>query len=162
MGGQTLVKVGLLPGHVQLAQLHLAVRPGHLEGASHALDVVVPIRQRQRLFARVRPARGERDLDGGFSFNANAAAQAENRVEYRADRPRQSGARVHCGGRSRRPPAAEKARAIRLKLQRADERALHGEDVNAPDGPLIVGARAAATQQGGAAQRRLPFPERAC
>ena len=116
-----------------MMELDLGLGPRQRDRALEGRRVVVLVGQVERLAARRRDQRPERDARRGSRRNPHAAAQAEDRIEHGADRVGERPA-VHHG--DRRPdlaPAPEEARAVGLELHVAHGLALHDGEVRRPD-----------------------------
>ena len=88
----------------------------------------------------------------------DALAQADHGVEHDAGRAGER-APVEGLGIVRRPPSAEKARAIRLPLDGALRAAFQAQDVHGPQRRLVGRARPTAAQQGGSLREVLRLDE---
>ena len=124
--------------------LDLAVRPGQLEGARRGGRLAELVGQGQGLVAGLGEGGGQRHHRGAARLDAEPAAEAEDRVEHRADGPREDGAGLERGRVGRRAAAAEEPRAVGLVLRLADRlaprgRAVHRRDVHRPQ--RLLGGR---------------------
>ena len=112
------------PVSVQMAQLHLAVRPGQLEGAVDAVEVVIPVRQRQASSRVSATAVVKATLDRGPRLDADPRRRLKIGSSTAPVVPDRAGARRPA---RRDRPACGRGResgAIRLILQCADQSAL--------------------------------------
>jgi hypothetical protein len=94
---------------------------GIAKDAVHCFEVREPACQRQRLIAILRPASGQCQGDRCARSEPHHAAQAEHRVQHRADGVRERGIclkRRRIRGRAAPP---KKARPVRLELDVAED-----------------------------------------
>ncbi len=140
VGGEPLVQVGLLGRPAAVAVLDLAVGPGHVEGPRHVARLAAERGEDQRLVAVAGHRRGEGDHRRAARLEVDPAADAEDRVEHGAGRPRERRARVERRRRGRRPAPAEEPRPVGLELRRAGP-GVGRRDVHGPDRLLVVRPR---------------------
>ena len=118
---EPLEEVRLVGGDAEVAQLDLRLRPGEARDAVERGRIPVLVGERERALARVGDDRRQLDARRRPGGQAHAAAQAEDRIEHRADRVRE---RPPLLDRDRDPgssgPRPRKRAAVRLVLQRAD------------------------------------------
>ena len=138
MPGETLEQVCFFGSHPEMQQLHLGLGPGQGGGATEAAGIMVFIQKVQHAGARGRHFRPERQAHGCARRDPHAVTQRKHGIENRADRIRQRPS-IHHGDRIvDLMPAAQKARAVGLELQRLQHFALNDRVMRHPDLGIAV------------------------
>jgi hypothetical protein len=129
-GRQALEALRSVGADIEVAQLSLALGPGHGKCTRRRVGVAVFARQLDGLVAAGGHAGGEDDQRRAARHDPHAAAQAEDRIEHRAgmlcQRPMQ---RQRVGGCAAAP---NKRRAVGLVLGGAGGVPAHGDGVQRP------------------------------
>ena len=77
--------MGFARFNVQMSHLDLRIRPREPFDSFENIDVVIFVGEHQDMFARMRHRRRKGKARRFVRLQAHALAQAEDRVEYRAD-----------------------------------------------------------------------------
>ena len=114
--GQALEEVRLVGVDPEVMELDLGLRPGQGRGPLEGGRLAVLVGEVEHLLARLGDDRGEDRVDGRAGREADPAAEAEDRVEHRADGVRQRTSVDHRDRRADRAAAAEEAGSVGLVL----------------------------------------------
>src|SRR5438874_3020503 len=128
----------------QMVELHLRLCPGERACSLERHRVVMLVGKIGQLVARGRRHRPEGNACRASARNCNAAAQAEDRIEYRAKGVGQRPSLRHRGGMANSLTAAEKPRPVSLELHVAgsvafDHRQMRGPNPGVAGGTLPPG-----------------------
>src|SRR5947207_5749245 len=130
-----------------MPQLDLTVGPGELEGTCYGSEVVVALSQEQRLLTTGRHPRAEGKRQPLVGSEADALAQAENRIQHRTRCIRERRVGLQSVRLGRRAPAAHETRPVRLVLRLNLRLSLLRQHVHRPEPRLIRGAWSARGEQ---------------
>ena len=136
----------------QLTQLDLCRRPREVQRALRGMRVIVAISEREQLLAGCRNERREGYCGGLTRLECNAHAQSEDRIENGTRGACQRSIRTEGKRVMRGSATTDESSAIGLEADRANSFAAGGDDVRAPQPPLLSGARPARCRHG-----RTPF-----
>ena len=145
-GGEPLEQVCLVAGDAEVPQLDLRVRVGEGEGASGGAGVVVLLGQHQRRLAVGRDPGRERHAYEAAGGQAYALAQADDRIQHRADGAGQRAA-VEGDRVLRRASAAEEPGAVALPLHGPLHAPFHAQHVHGKQARFLRRPRPAAAEE---------------
>ena len=151
--------MGLVGLDTEVMKLNLCLRPGQDRGSLEDGRLAVLVDEVQHLVTRRGDDRGEDRVDGRARRQADAASDAEDRIQHCADRVRQRTPVDHRDRRADRTVPAEETGSIGLVL---DEPALvffDGRDVRRPDWVFDAGSRPTGRQQCTEARNELGLHE---
>src|SRR5881628_3425386 len=152
MAGEVLEYRGVGGRDTELSQLHLRRRPGQLQRSPCRVLIVIATRELEETLARG----GDECRESGCRRltwpEAYTGAQCEDWIEHRAGGARQRAVALQRHGLTRRPPPAEKSRAVGLVRYGTDAILARVDDVRAPE--RLLRRRAGAP---GGGNRRTPL-----
>ena len=146
--GQALEEVGLVGLDPEVVELDLGLRPGEGRRPLEGGRLAVLVGQVQDLLARLGDDRREDRVGGRPRGEPDPAAEAEDRVQHRADRVRERTPVDDRDRRADRPTPAEEAGPIGLVLDDPAGLLLDRRDVRGPDRRLVAGSWTAGRQEG--------------
>ncbi|MNS87683.1 hypothetical protein D3C72_1216330 [compost metagenome] len=130
--GQARIQLRVRFARVQLAQHHLAVRPGQLEHAVGQMAVLVFVDQVQRRIALFGHAGHAVDGDGLVGFERDDVADGHDGVEHGTLAATERATFLQRLRQLRRVAAADEARAVRLERYFVALDIVHGHHMQQP------------------------------
>ena len=135
--------VGLRLGlaDVDLAERHLAVRPGQVDDAVGEVAVAVLVREVQAVLAVGADAHHEVEVHGLLGQEPDAVPDRDDRVEHRARAAGELPLAIERRRTGRRSPPADEARAVGLEGGALARAVVHGQQVEHPGRRLVRAPR---------------------